>query len=103
MVKDGALSHKIDYVTFLRRVLMGGFCLLAELQRWRVCNQWGYTVYFSYYESLKKNIESLTAVKPPPTLWGPQVGCHSLWLFFSMLQTYLCASRKLQNIVCFLS
>ena len=50
-VDDGALGHKIDYVTILKEILnleghskklrqfcwMGGFCLLGELHRWRVC------------------------------------------------------------------
>ena len=31
---------------------MGGFCLLVELQRWRVCNQRGYPVYFEIYPAL---------------------------------------------------
>ena len=50
MVEVGAFSHKIDYVTILKGIkfallvwklqkfcLMDGFCLLVELQRWRVC------------------------------------------------------------------
>ena len=63
MVQDGASSHKIDYFTILRRfkilkgikiVLLvqdlrwfcwtGGFCLLVEHQRWRVCVERGYPV-----------------------------------------------------------
>ena len=48
---------------------------------------------------LKKNIESLTAVKPEG---GGVSGLVVIGLrfFFVMLQTYLCGLRKPQNIFC---
>ena len=60
MVGYCAFSHEIDYVTIFKEIqnfeghknritgskvttifLMGGFCLLVERKRWRVCDQRG--------------------------------------------------------------
>ena len=65
IVEDGAFSHKVYYVTIFWEILNleghpnritgskvtailvnGWICLLVELQRWRVCDQWGYPVKF---------------------------------------------------------
>ena len=48
----------------------------------------------------KKNIESLTAVKPEGRGWVSGLVVIVLRFFFAMLQTYLCGLRKPQNTFC---
>ena len=49
----------------LRFCWMGGFCLLMELQRWRVFDQWGHSIWVLYYRvSMKAPLVMLKLLPP---------------------------------------
>ena len=84
MVGDGAFSPKIYYITIFLKIInleghqncytgsrpaaIGGFCLLVELRRWRVCYQRGLPrlVYIKEGSKTGLRLKKLSQLGPLP-------------------------------------